>query len=78
MPVPESGAAVGEFEAVEVTVKEPVNRTMAVGRKTTLMVQEAEGARVPPQVLVCVNPVPAAVMLEMVIVIAPVFCSTMG
>ena len=70
VPVPERLTVWVAGLALSVTVIEPVRDPAAVGAKVTLIVQEAPGARLEPQLLVWEKS-PLAVMLEIVRATAP-------
>ena len=70
-PVPERSTAWVAGLALSVTESEPVREPAAVGVKVTLIVQEAVGARLDPQLLVWEKS-PLAVILEIVRAAPPV------
>ena len=70
VPVPERLIVWVAGLALSVTVIEPVHEPVTFGAKVTLIVQEAPGARLEPQLLVWEKS-PLAVMLEIVRATAP-------
>ena len=74
VPVPERLTLWVAGLALSVMVMEPLREPMAVGVKVTVMVQEALGARLEPQVLVWEKS-PLTAMLVMVRLAVPVFVS---
>ena len=73
-PVPPKAAAFGLPTPLDVTVIAPFRAPSTVGVNVTLIVQEAVGASVAGQALVCAKS-PEATMLAMVRVVPPTFCS---
>ena len=64
VPVPTSITLCGLLEALSVMTRVPELLPTVVGAKVRLMVQLAEGARLPPQLFVCENPEDTAMVLK--------------
>jgi hypothetical protein len=81
--VPDSVTVCGEPAALSVTEMDPLRVPVTVGVKVMLMVQDALGAREPPQVppegtVLATAKSPDGVMDEMLSVPVPVFCRVAG